>query len=249
MLEGTAAADAVQAAAGLDLVRGRLEHLSTAADDQSPEALSLVGQGADPLRDGTGYEDRLAFQEGQPVPPDGEFLNAKLDGLPGAHTEDRETRPAGGVAMRGPSLTSRPSGPMFSRQMSTETASSSDDSTALPGRAGGSPPCGGTGRPHRRDLPGGRAPFPRTFPAGNCLPVPPPGCPRLRGQPCPLPDQGRNGLVARPCPGWRAAGSCRTAWTSGLLAEAAEERPRGPVIGYGLAPGVLSERRLPAASS
>ncbi len=33
-----------------------------------------------------------------------------------------------------------------------------------------------------------------------------------------------------------------------LLAEAAEERPRGPVIGYGLAPGVLSERRLPAAS-
>ncbi len=30
-----------------------------------------------------------------------------------------------------------------------------------------------------------------------------------------------------------------------LLAEASEERPRGPVIGYGLAPGVLAERRLP----
>jgi predicted amidohydrolase YtcJ len=32
-----------------------------------------------------------------------------------------------------------------------------------------------------------------------------------------------------------------------LLAEASEERPRGPVIGYGLAPGVLAERRLPTA--
>ena len=30
-----------------------------------------------------------------------------------------------------------------------------------------------------------------------------------------------------------------------LLEEAAEERPRGPVIGYGLAPGALAERRLP----
>ena len=33
-----------------------------------------------------------------------------------------------------------------------------------------------------------------------------------------------------------------------LLAEAAEERPRGPVIGYGLVPGALEERRLPFAS-
>lgn len=33
-----------------------------------------------------------------------------------------------------------------------------------------------------------------------------------------------------------------------LLAEAARERPRGPVIGYGLAPAVLAERRLPSAS-
>lgn len=32
-----------------------------------------------------------------------------------------------------------------------------------------------------------------------------------------------------------------------LLAEAADERPRGPVIGYGLAPGVLAERRMPSA--